>query len=662
MPSQIPPIDAIHNNAEIEILNRNSAIVLTDDEHKISIPRKTAKAALNDFLEKYPTMERWRLFVDGMKYAKTGPQLCWPMLDPAVAETISKNTHIDKKDLTNIGFTPKGEGWLTYEHHEAGSVTACLYVLDFALRFVNLPRNEVLFTREIHKQLLSHTKIEFATTVIPGDFRKNVSNYFDLSPGRRLTQEGMKDLFEKIADGSLDDAYFDISNHVASSLLIKLLAKYPDRTSEYKNIIYDFARSRKKIVFDKAVFNKIKAVYPNYYDDFLNGISEFLINSTDTKHEYFTYNPVGNKSMRARKSLYPMRWEEIGLHRVNDFKMTTQLDIVLNPHGVFLPEVAERMMSALSPSLLDETKRTIIKNLQQEVCNIEQLPDQLLEKLFFAVLYWKNSVHFNVREMIQYAEVKVIRDGLKPLEVNHLFLEKLDLRLVQVGVRTIISSMVRELYHEKITKAVEMIWENYHQRISRPNLTDDERLKIIGETVQAFERTHPFPDLNGRTFANIILTILLIENGFPPPTFLDPNVFDAHDDIVNILKRAMLNTLEVYKCHDQNKTVDLFGFETKALDNKLEAQIRALKEQLYQIRALKDDQLYKEGADYKKISENIDEKKSLLMRKIVKKADKLYMQNCCSVFFTKSKILVDQFKENPCVKSDANDGMKINKI
>ncbi|WP_203456504.1 Fic family protein [Legionella sp. MW5194] len=90
------------------------------------------------------------------------------------------------------------------------------------------------------------------------------------------------------------------------------------------------------------------------------------------------------------------------------------------------------------------------------------------------------------------------------------------------------------------------------QTIARYNETigtlsdPDDRLKLIGETTEALERIHPFGDANGRTFVNLLQNRLLIQNGFPPATLFEPNIYDVYGHHVEVLKRGILNTIAIY--------------------------------------------------------------------------------------------------------------------
>lgn len=118
-------------------------------------------------------------------------------------------------------------------------------------------------------------------------------------------------------------------------------------------------------------------------------------------------------------------------------------------------------------------------------------------------------------------------------------------------VKSLLSEAIEE-YNLELTK----LYDNS----TNPN--PDVILELIGKTIETCEQIHPFLDANGRTFVNLLLNRLLIQNGFPPATFFQPNLFDAHDYHVEVLKRAMLNTLEIYK--GQN----VFGFSIREMCKK----------------------------------------------------------------------------------------------
>lgn len=85
--------------------------------------------------------------------------------------------------------------------------------------------------------------------------------------------------------------------------------------------------------------------------------------------------------------------------------------------------------------------------------------------------------------------------------------------------------------------------------------SDDDKLLLIAKLIQTFERIHPFADANGRVFVNLLLNYLLLQEGFPPAIFFDPNIFDMNHEMVDEIKKGMANTLAMY--HGKR---DLFGY------------------------------------------------------------------------------------------------------
>lgn len=117
-------------------------------------------------------------------------------------------------------------------------------------------------------------------------------------------------------------------------------------------------------------------------------------------------------------------------------------------------------------------------------------------------------------------------------------------------------------YHAPKSKYVEELMLNtiakYNTKIALLQVKDiDKKLKLIGKTIEKFERIHPYIDGNGRTFVNLLANYCLLANGFPPATFYEPNIFDIFGNHVALLKKAIHNTIIVY----QGKK-HLFNFNT----------------------------------------------------------------------------------------------------
>lgn len=92
------------------------------------------------------------------------------------------------------------------------------------------------------------------------------------------------------------------------------------------------------------------------------------------------------------------------------------------------------------------------------------------------------------------------------------------------------------------------ITENYKKSIKEVT-QDDDQLRVIVQCIQDYERLHPFKDVNNRVFIDLIGSLLLMQNGYPPPTFYEPNAFDVYsvDELVPILKAAIETTKSIIK-------------------------------------------------------------------------------------------------------------------
>lgn len=83
-------------------------------------------------------------------------------------------------------------------------------------------------------------------------------------------------------------------------------------------------------------------------------------------------------------------------------------------------------------------------------------------------------------------------------------------------------------------------------------------IKAIALLVRELELLHPFPDGNCRVFAGVLLTHLLLYNGFPPAMLLNPNL-DGEYSLplwIGEIEQGMKNTLSLLQ-HPKQK---LFGF------------------------------------------------------------------------------------------------------
>lgn len=99
---------------------------------------------------------------------------------------------------------------------------------------------------------------------------------------------------------------------------------------------------------------------------------------------------------------------------------------------------------------------------------------------------------------------------------------------------------------KKVDMFLEAITRSYNKEIKAAH-TIDEKLRVIAKHIRYYEVLHPFRDANGRTFVNNLLNILLMQQGLPPATFYEPNVFDLYsaDELVVVIKEAIFNTVEI---------------------------------------------------------------------------------------------------------------------
>lgn len=97
----------------------------------------------------------------------------------------------------------------------------------------------------------------------------------------------------------------------------------------------------------------------------------------------------------------------------------------------------------------------------------------------------------------------------------------------------------------EISKLMEQVIDHYNRNLTQVS-TPEERLELIGKTIESFQRIHPYGDANGRVFVNILQNRLLIQHGFAPATFFQPNIYDIYGHHVAVLKRGILNTVIIY--------------------------------------------------------------------------------------------------------------------
>ncbi|HHT0591965.1 TPA: hypothetical protein ACTXXA_000518 [Legionella anisa] len=114
---------------------------------------------------------------------------------------------------------------------------------------------------------------------------------------------------------------------------------------------------------------------------------------------------------------------------------------------------------------------------------------------------------------------------------------------------------------------LDAITRSYNKEIKAAH-TIDEKLQVIAKHIRYYEVLHPFRDANGRTFVNNLLNILLMQQGLPPATFYEPNVFDLYsaDELVVVIKEAIFNTVEIIE--KSKKGISLYGYSSRLEDRK----------------------------------------------------------------------------------------------
>lgn len=103
---------------------------------------------------------------------------------------------------------------------------------------------------------------------------------------------------------------------------------------------------------------------------------------------------------------------------------------------------------------------------------------------------------------------------------------------------------------------------NFNKKIGSKR--GDDALNFIVETIYQIYHEHPFSDANLRTLALLLMNRLLIQQGFLPVIFDDPNYFDGNsiNQLVKEVKKGMENTQKLL-----NGTRKLHGFDTSTIDH-----------------------------------------------------------------------------------------------
>lgn len=111
---------------------------------------------------------------------------------------------------------------------------------------------------------------------------------------------------------------------------------------------------------------------------------------------------------------------------------------------------------------------------------------------------------------------------------------------------------------EKLIKAIIADCNAAMQRAK----TDDELIQAIVDCIHDLEHVHPYKDVNLRS-CMVVANILLMQHGFPPVTYFDPNFLDGCSKVecFDIIKKGMLKTLDII----ENPSGEHFGVKTAEL-------------------------------------------------------------------------------------------------
>lgn len=92
---------------------------------------------------------------------------------------------------------------------------------------------------------------------------------------------------------------------------------------------------------------------------------------------------------------------------------------------------------------------------------------------------------------------------------------------------------------EELEAVLDRLAQDYNREIA--TCKPEHKLFVIVKYIQCFARLHPFHDGNGRTFINVLLNTLLINNNFYPAIFFNPNICELYsvEQLVNVVIEAM---------------------------------------------------------------------------------------------------------------------------
>lgn len=102
---------------------------------------------------------------------------------------------------------------------------------------------------------------------------------------------------------------------------------------------------------------------------------------------------------------------------------------------------------------------------------------------------------------------------------------------------------------EFLNQTIEKYLATLNQTLGNPKTTAKDKLFAIIDFTQDVSLTHPFYDLNTRTFVMNIFNFLLMAHGFPPAILIDPNRFEGYsrDELLQQTIEGMERTLKVAK-------------------------------------------------------------------------------------------------------------------
>lgn len=188
--------------------------------------------------------------------------------------------------------------------------------------------------------------------------------------------------------------------------------------------------------------------------------------------------------------------------------------------------------------------------------NTNVQPGQLRNEEVYFNLFDRNSSREGIRELLK--------------EIKCGYLGKLGAKLTNVSTPSIVYSAETlkntSINDEVVDKVYQMLYQFEAPLLSKQELeiviqglldkyndnikiafSDDEKLKIIIQLIFDLEHVHPFSDANCRTFVIGLMLRLLLQNGFVPPTFYDPNIFDGYSksELLYELKKAMKTTRDI---------------------------------------------------------------------------------------------------------------------